>query len=604
MAQFCSSFDRFHLYSLFTDRRMLFQAECLRANRIRNLFMFLKLIAFGCAVPSFGFAYQRGSLILLVVGILLLFVYIALMVYDARLASKVDKWSALRHCAQMELDALDRRFAQFDAGERYVDPTHPFSFDLDLFGADSLFQMLNRCTTPSGADRLAFDLKNPLLDAEAIVQRQQAVDELSGRMEWCHDFRSESMLNPVAATDADLIHRWQQQPLFFSCRGVRWVLAIPTFLFVLSVIAGFWWTMGWAIAQLLFLIQLGITLFYVRRIGSFQAQLGRMIKAFGSYAAPLEVVERARFSTQLLSSLHQLLFGSANALVAFRRLRRIMGVLDGRANVLATILLNGLYMRDLHLMYRLDAWKRLYVSEVSGWIDRFSELEMLVSLASFRQLHPDFTFPVVSEATLFDAKAMIHPLLDESIAVSNDFDVARFGRICIVTGANMSGKSTFLRAVGVNLVLAQVGSVVAAREFRFSPVKLYTSMRTTDNLAKGSSYFHAELLRLKELVDRAKEGESLFVILDEMLKGTNSLDKLQGSRRLLERMLHFSIAGVVATHDLELGKLSDSYPDRFQNICFEIRHDGDSIVYDYMLRTGVCQTLNASILLQQMGIVE
>ena len=236
-------------------------------------------------------------------------------------------------------------------------------------------------------------------------------------------------------------------------------------------------------------------------------------------------------------------------------------------------------------------------------MDLVGELDTFVSMANYRYNHPDFVTPEISDDTLLRGEEIGHPLLVSARCVTNDFEVSRLHQFYIVTGANMAGKSTFLRAVGVNLVLACCGSVVRASSFRFQPMRIFTSMRTVDNLAKGTSYFHAELLRLKQLVETAQNEEKLFIILDEILKGTNSRDKLNGSRRFLQKLLSLPIAGLIATHDLELGELADAFPHNYFNRCFEITHTDDDIAYDYKLKEGVSQNMNASILLEQMGLV-
>ena len=226
-----------------------------------------------------------------------------------------------------------------------------------------------------------------------------------------------------------------------------------------------------------------------------------------------------------------------------------------------------------------------------------------MSMANYKYNHSDFIFPKISKSSILDAKGIRHPLMRGNNIVTNDFNVGTMHEMYIVTGANMSGKSTFLRSVGLNMVLALSGNVVSSRTFEFTPIELFTSMRTTDNLSKGTSYFHAELLRLKALHDKAKNGVPVFVILDEMLKGTNSEDKLNGSLMFLVKLLELNVSGIIATHDLALGNLSNSYPDNFHNICFEIEHSEDDIIYNYRLRDGVSKNMNASFLLKKMNLI-
>ena len=316
----------------------------------------------------------------------------------------------------------------------------------------------------------------------------------------------------------------------------------------------------------------------------------------------MRLIRQQGFSSTRLAEIHDVLFHKEqNALRALAALGNIQENLDQRGNFVAAFLLNGLYLRDLHTFLRLDAWKKSYGNCIETWTDAIAQTDALVSMALFRYNHPAYVFPAAGDR--LDAQDMGHPLLRSRECVTNDFTVADDHRLFIVTGANMAGKSTFLRTVGVNLVLAQSGNVVYARRFTFRPTALFTSMRTTDNLAKDTSYFHAELLRLRQLVDMASREAQVFIILDEMLKGTNSVDKLNGSLAFLRKLLQYPVCGLVATHDLALGELAKECPEHFTNLCFEITHRGDEIQYDYKLHPGVSRTMNATILMQQMGLI-
>ena len=309
-------------------------------------------------------------------------------------------------------------------------------------------------------------------------------------------------------------------------------------------------------------------------------------------------------SSVKLQTLHQQLFNETyNADEALRSLHKIQESFDQRSNVVVAMFMNGLFMRELHLIQRLVTWKRHYANAIPIWVEITGELDVLVSLANYKYNHPDFIHPTPGDNLLLRGTSIGHPLLPANECVTNDFEVARLHEFHIITGANMAGKSTFLRAIGVNLVLACCGAVVRAESFEFQPMALFTSMRTVDNLAKGTSYFHAELLRLQQLVHMAQQEERLFIILDEILKGTNSRDKLNGSRRFLQKLLTLPVAGLVATHDLELGELANTIPDNFFNRCFEITHTDDDIAYDYKLKPGISQNMNASILLEKMKLV-
>lgn len=298
------------------------------------------------------------------------------------------------------------------------------------------------------------------------------------------------------------------------------------------------------------------------------------------------------------------LFGGGNdAAEAFRRVKAILNALDNRGNWLVMILLNGLYCRDFHTMHRLDRWKDRYAALIPAWLDALTTVDVLVSMAGFRHNHAGYAVPAVDDSCILRAKDMSHPLVFYRENVGNDFSIDALHELFILTGANMSGKSTFLRTLGVNWVLAMTGNVVSAESFSFKPMPILTGMRTSDNLSAGTSYFKSEITRLKMIYDTVSASSGTLVVLDEILKGTNSTDKLNGSMRFLEKLFRLPVAGVVATHDLELGGLAGKHPDNFRNICFEIEQRGDDIVYDYKLKRGVSRNMNATFLLEKLGLI-
>jgi len=237
------------------------------------------------------------------------------------------------------------------------------------------------------------------------------------------------------------------------------------------------------------------------------------------------------------------------------------------------------------------------------WLEALHELEAMNSLATFAYNHKHYVFPCIDDTIVLESEELGHPLIPDNERVNNVFNITNGQRICVVTGANMAGKSTFLRTVGVAMVLAGNGCVVAAKKFTYKPMLFITNMRAVDNLLKHESYFFAELSRLKMIVDRLKASGELFFILDEILKGTNSLDKTQGSLALIEQLLHLNGCGLVATHDLELGQLAKTSSGRVFNNCFEVSHGKDGLHFDYTLRSGVTQSHNASFLMMKMGLI-
>ena len=411
------------------------------------------------------------------------------------------------------------------------------------------------------------------------------------------------MVHEITGNDDTAVRRWLDEPRFFKYRHARKTLYLANAVSVSLWIAAFFSLIPYGIPGIALFIQLGVLGLFLKRINRLSRQTDRFLHAVGTYNHLVARITATSFSCQELQVLQHTLTEGRPAEKALRTLNRILSSFDQRNNVLVAVILNGIYLKDLHHILQLDRWRENYRENVSTWLDTIQRFDALVSMGTYRFNHPDYCTPVLSDDILLQAEEMGHPLLNTKGKVSNDFEVRKLHDLYIVTGANMAGKSTFLRTVGVNLVLALSGNVVCSRTFVCRTMSLFTSMRTTDNLAKGTSYFHAELLRLQQLVATAEHADRLFIILDEMLKGTNSQDKLNGSLKFLTRLRSLPVAGLIATHDLALGELAKQDPQHFHNVCFEIEHAGEKIIYDYKLRPGVSRNMNASILLQQMGLI-
>jgi DNA mismatch repair ATPase MutS len=272
-------------------------------------------------------------------------------------------------------------------------------------------------------------------------------------------------------------------------------------------------------------------------------------------------------------------------------------------NVYISLVINAILMWDFYWMFRLENWKKNVAQNLEHVLDVIAETEALASLAAFQFANPDYAVPHLSpEPFMLEAESLGHPLIFTTDRITNSFKTTGAGKTCIITGSNMSGKSTFLRTVGINLVLAQAGTAVSARRMLFNPVQVYTAMRTEDNLAESTSSFYAELKRLRMLLDISATGQPVFYLLDEILKGTNSGDRHAGAKALIRQLHRRYASGLVSTHDLELGAMQQEHPDYITNYSFNSTIDGDKISFDYKLHAGICKSFNASKLMQLMGI--
>ena len=582
-----------------------YTARLKQIKKRRNLITLAKLLTFGYMIFLIYLLINHSTQPLLLLGIGAILVFIFLTLWDSQIIYRQHLIEELLRINTLESDYLAGNFSALDQGERFNDPAHPYAHDLDLFGEDSLFQHLNRTVTFSGTQKLVSWLLSLSKDPEVIHSRQQAAEELCAEPEWCQHFRAAGALHPTQALDAVILKSGPTESPFFSKHStVRLILWIANTIVIVSWAVTSFTPLPFSISLVLSLLQLSALALYIKKINAYHQRLNLFLKTISNYLPLVRLIHDQSFRSPYLQKIrHSLFTPESNSLQALTQLHRIQNSLDQRGIIVIAFILNGLYLKDFHTLLRLDHWRKKYGPDIETWTDVLSEADALISMANYRFNHPAYCLPVICQDRLLDTEEIGHPLLKSERNVTNDFSIRSLHQIAIVTGANMAGKSTFLRTIGVNLILAQSGNVVCSRYFAFQPMTLFTSMRTTDSLSKDTSYFHAELLRLQQLVNIAQQEDKVFIILDEMLKGTNSVDKLNGSLAFLKRILSYPISGLVATHDLALGELADDFPEHFFNVCFEIVHSGSQITYDYKLHPGISSNMNASILLKQMGLI-
>ena len=505
---------------------------------------------------------------------------------------------------ERELKGLDYDFSAFDGAADKIDAAHPFSLDLDLFGDHSLFQSLNRTVTAAGRERLADWFLHPLTDAGAIRRRQAFVRELAERPDFRQKFYVDGVERPGSLSDVERLARLGEgRPAFRDrawCRLAIWL--VPAGWIALFATCGMG-LVGDSVLGLYCLVALALGYGKSKALASLYARVNKMEEILKSYARLARLVEGETFRSEAGRTIREAFL--ANGLAAsteIRRLSALIGGLDQRFS-LAGLVLNLFCLRDTRLAIQLERWMDANAHRLPRWIDALAEFDAYASLAGFAFNHPDYPDPTFSETYFeMEGRRLGHPLLDRAVCVRNDIRVPRAPWFLIITGANMAGKSTYLRTVGVNYLLACVGAPVCAESLRLYPAPLMTSLRTSDSLASHESYFFAELKRLSQIIERLRAGERLFIILDEILKGTNSVDKQKGSLALMRQLVGLGSCGIIATHDLLLGSLEEAFPEAIKNYRFEADIQDDELSFSYELREGVAQNMNACFLMRKMGI--
>ena len=505
-----------------------------------------------------------------------------------------------------EISALDGDFSPFDGGSDLIDPRHDFSGDLDLFGDDSLFRYLNRTVTGSGRYQLAGWLFEPYNLREEITERQEAVRELTGKLDFRQQFMAFGLDKPLNDEEIMSLIKWLEgKEDYYSSpilRVASMFLPLTAVITLMLVIAG---VIPFTVFLALYIFNLLLIAVFLKRSNRIHEMVSRKHLFLSSIEQLIKSFDNQSFTSDILTGIQEkLCSGRISVAGKIKELNSIIRAFDNRLNLFVGLILNGLLLWDFHCIIRLEKWRRSAATDLPVWLNLLGRIDGFNSLANFAFNNPGYSFPLTATGgPLLEAEAMGHPLLAIGTRICNNFSVMQTGQVFIITGANMAGKSTFLRTVGVNMLLGMIGAPVCAVRMKMTPVKLFTSMRTVDSLSHNESYFYAELKRLRTLKERLERGEEIFFILDEILKGTNSIDKSCGSKQFLRKVIELGGTGLIATHDISLGEMETEYPGNVLNKCFEIEIDGENISFDYLLRDGITRKMNAAALMRQMGIV-
>lgn len=562
----------------------------------------LKLITFALLVVFFIIAFRVDSGMVYFFGLsfFMLMIFIFIQNRDAKYCNDFAFYTDLNSVYQNEICFLQNDFSPFYNGEMFVNKKHEFSYDLDIFGENSLYHRINRTTTYEGRVCLAQKLTNIPKSEDTIRTRQEALSELAEAAEFRFHFLAIGKRFYSLFNKNHLYIDSAQVNTFLTSDTALWLIFFSIAVTVFTLLFACMGYLPFVIPILLFTIQLFIPTIYFGKTNKHATEAGKLYKNLRRYSQMLALIEKENFKAKDNILLKEILFSSNNSLKALNKLASILERFDQRANVYILILLNALYLSDIFLLRSYAKWKQTYAGQLQLWIDALAEFEARISLANYIYNKPNYSMPEIvnDNSLLIEAKDMGHPFISTDKLVTNDFNLYK-SNFVIITGANMAGKSTFLRCAGINYLMAVNGMKVCASNFKCSLFQLFSNMRNTDNLSSGISYFNAELIRIEQLIRFVKQQTHTLIILDEILKGTNSKDKLKGSIMFLTKMIELPVTGLIATHDLELAKLEDEKPDLFHNYCFEINIT-DSIDYAYKIQRGVSKNLNATLLLEEI----
>lgn len=515
------------------------------------------------------------------------------------------QWELHRALAALNADETERlslRFSRAATGAEFAVKNHVYCNDLDIFGPHSLFRLLNRAHTRTGMQTLADWLLGPA-DPIEISVRQEAIRELTPLLDWRQELEAHARLEKRIAEPTDFLEHWLhagENQAIIRWKKLRWLPVLTGSL----IIAAF---LGW-VPWLVVILFLGFHSFILTKLNpsvkQYAEQSQGIVDTLKALGVLLEKIENQPFQSAKLQQLQYRLTSETGA--ASKQIEVLASVtesLNFRLNPYFMLAIGLPSLWDLQWMTKLEAWKQTHRHDLAKWLTVVGEMEALCSLAGFSYANPQYPFAEISPETFeLKAKKAGHPLIHPDKRISNDFELHHIGQTAVITGSNMSGKSTFLRTMGLNTVLALTGSAVCAEAFTCSPVRVFTSMRTQDSLEENTSSFYAELKRLEALLQLAKSSTiPVFYFLDEILKGTNSVDRHKGAEALIRQLHLLKSSGFVSTHDLELGMMSTEH-DYVHNYSFYSTFSDGQLHFDYRLQEGVCREFNATALMRQIGI--
>ncbi len=591
------------MISIYTERATQFHQKAHQIKQQLTWLSSVRLFSFLLSVYLIYRSTQTGSVITIVASGFLLIAFFLLIRWYDKLQQQKQFYTALVKWNEKEVQFLQTNQSPYDTGKEYENPHHPYSYDLDLFSDGGLFSYINRCSTSFGKEALAKDLLHP--DVAKIIEKQQAAKELSGKLDFRQKLYAHGSLHESKKKDLDRLMLWIDEDQKLIGTALYYVLMLFPVATIGSLIYYFFTEqeVAFSLFTKLFVVNLIIAGAFTRKITSQLSVSTSVTKILKNYSNQLQLIEQENFQSTLLKQYQQELNQQGqSAFLQIGRLAALFNYLETVVNLVVSLFLNGLLLFHVHVLYRLGIWKKLQAHAVKGWLQIIGKLEALSSLGNLHYNNPSFCFPEVKNQPSFKAKDLGHVLVSPAKRICNDvsFNNQKF---VVLTGSNMSGKSTFLRTLGTNLVLAKAGSVACATAFEFYPFDVFVSMRITDSLQDSESLFYAELKRLQSIIRSLEQHRHTLVILDEILRGTNSNDKRNGTIGLIRKMAGFNTFGIIATHDLVVADLIKEYPDFIGNKAFESAIINDELLFDYKLKDGVCNTLSASYLMKKMDII-
>ncbi|RVU00250.1 DNA mismatch repair protein MutS [Mucilaginibacter limnophilus] len=594
-----------HILSHYQQAASQAAAEAANFKKKADTYSLMRLAVFALLIAGICVGIMGNSFTLIaLVTILCLAIFAWLVSQQSGFERERDYYLGLSKVNQNEIASISHKGNLYSNGVQFQDEKHFYTSDLDIFGNASLFQLMNRAATVPGNRKLAAWLSSPA-DKETILLRQEAVKELSVKKNWKAEMQTLLLFaNTADANELSRLITYLNNPV--DIPGEKWLkkyFNIAPFIMAAAVTLAFFVGEFKIVALLIGVLHGQFVLSRQKHVRKAELIVGKIGATLAAYARTFKKAEDEQWQSAYCQNISvQLKEKQTSAQI--KELSRLVNNFNARLNMLVGTVLNLFFLWDLKQIIAIEDWKRSNRQNLEDAFEVIAGLEALISIAGLHINYPEWTIPHIADGDgyTFTATQIAHPLISAEKRVANSYQLIDTHKIDIITGSNMAGKSTFLRTIGINTVLALSGAPVCAKAMEVSVINIISYMRIKDSLNESTSTFKAELDRLQMLLGAVETVPKVFFLIDEMLRGTNSVDKYLGSKAVIEQLIAKNAVGMVATHDLQIAQLEKKYPGYVRNYYFDIQVIDGEMLFDYKLKHGECKTFNASLLLKRIGI--
>lgn len=589
----------------YTQRASLAATEAANYKKLANTYSLLRLGVFAMVAVTIAFAIHFDNFSIIAIAfVLLVFAFAWLVARQSGFEKQKQYYDDLQQVNENEIGNIQAHSNIYGDGARYNNDKHFYTSDLDIYGNASLYQLINRAATTPGNNKLAGWFNAPA-SKQTVLQRQEAVKEIAAKNSWKLDLQT-WLIFAIKQDVNQLKNLFKYLHIPLNMPGEKWLTAytkIAPYLFTALLVVAYFYSPAKLAAIVVGLFNMGVVFSKAAYISKADLIAGKIGDTLSNYANVFKCIEDQQWQAPYNNILAQQLKTDKTS-AKIKELGQLINKLNYHLNLLIGFVLNLFFLWDIRQIIAIENWKRQNQDSLEAAFDVIAEFESLLSLAGLAINYPDWSFPFIDDRPGYTltAKAIAHPLIDAAKRIENDYELDDTFKVDIITGSNMAGKSTFLRTVGINTVLALSGAPVCAKSMQVSVITMISYMRIKDSLNESTSTFKAELDRLQMLLAAVENEPKVFFLIDEMLRGTNSVDKYLGSKAVIEQLIRKNAVGMVATHDLQIAQLENKYPDYVRNFYFDIQVVSGEMLFDYKIKHGECKTFNASLLLKQIGI--